>query len=53
MFTKIDGGKTKAVLYSKVDPVLSMIPQSFVEKGSADSGYLIQYLSEYLEKNKK
>ena len=52
LFTKVDDKTTKLTLYTKVDPVLSMIPQTFVEKGSKDSGFLIKNFAEYVAKKK-
>ena len=52
IFQKINEKTTKITLYTKVDPVLTMIPQSFVEKGAKDSGFLIKYFADYVNKNK-
>ena len=50
IFQKIDAKTTKLTLYTKVDPVLSMIPQTLVEKGSKDSGFLIKHFADYIAK---
>jgi len=50
IFKRAGDHKTIIDSYSRVDPDLKMVPQSFVEKGSKDSGYLIKYFSDFADK---
>ena len=41
---------TKIQAYSKVDPQVKMIPQSFIQLGSKESGFMIRHLVKQVEK---
>ena len=51
VFKKIDEHTTSIDMYARSDPDLKLVPQSFIEKGSKDSGYTIKYFSDYMDKH--
>ena len=50
MLLKKTGEKTtKCILYSRVDPDIKLIPKSFVELGSRQSGFMPRYFAKQCE----